>query len=169
MAAPNRKRAPQSHRVSMRCPAFDERGPDAQWPLKNTSRMFAGMLGLRDNIPQRSPPTLSMTDPNSADLAYMGNLGRHGVGLVTLSGIEWVVAQFPDGYPPSVIESLPNGRHWDPVMDKAIGFDIECVRTQLNKHLALIDNPRGLAAWRTKLAGGAVDFTVMALRFQTRG
>ena len=153
----------------MRCPAFDERGPDAQWPLNNTNRMFAGMLGLRDNIPQRSPPTLSMTDPNSADLAYMGNLGRHGVGLVTLSGIEWVVAQFPDGYPPSVIESLPNGRHWGPVMDKAIGFDIECVRTQLNKHLALIDNPRGLAAWRTKLAGGAVDFTVMALRFQTRG
>ena len=167
MAAPSMKRRGTAesgapNRGSMRCPMFDERGPGARWPERETNSLFAGMLGLRDNATQRPSPISSMTDPNQGVLTHVDKLGRTGVGLITLSGIPWVVAQFPDGYPPTITKSLPNGRHWDPEVDKPIGFDIDCVRAQLDEHLDITSCPRGLAAWRIKLTGGVSDFTVMA-------
>ena len=111
MAAPSMKRRGTAYRGApnrgpMRCPMFDERGPGARWPQQKTNTLFAGMLGLRDNA-QRPSPISSMTDPNQAVLAHMDKLGQTGVGLITLSGIacHWVVAQFPDGFPPTITES----------------------------------------------------------------
>ena len=90
-----------SSRVTMARPQFDDRGSKGRWPMRDTNKMLAGMLGLRDNPHDDQTSTAAMAAPSPPD-AYLANLGRTGSGFITLVGIEWVIANFPDGFPDSI-------------------------------------------------------------------